>query len=102
MKPLPGKLAVLPLLASLASCEAMQRNWERSAEFYSTPQGQALLVQSFQQQRALSQQNYQFEQNRLLREQELRLERARLTQPVKVEHSGGIDVHHSGSIRVRR
>jgi hypothetical protein len=50
----------------------------------------------------LSQQNYQFEQNRLLREQELRLERARLTQPVKVEHSGGIDVHHSGSIRVRR
>lgn len=84
--------------ASLTSCEA----WEQNAAFWNSPQGQLAMTQTFQQQQALNQQNYQFEQNRLLQQQQMRLDLWRSMQPVRVQHSGSIDVQHSGAIRVRR
>lgn len=84
--------------ALLTSCEA----WKQNAAFSNSPQGQALTLQAIQNQQALNQQNYQFEQMRLLRQQQMHADMARSMQPVRVEHSGSIDVRHSGTIRVRR
>src|SRR5688572_33165572 len=84
-------LAVVGLV-SLTSCEAMQQNWERNAAFWNSPQGQMVTLQAFQQQQALNQQSYQFEQSLLLQQAQMYAESARSMQPVRVEHSGSVDV----------
>jgi hypothetical protein len=92
------RLVMLVVCASLTSCEA----WQQNAAFWNSPQGQAMTVQAIQQQQILNQQSYQFEQERLLRQQQMHMDMARSMQPVRVEHSGSIDVQHSGTIRVSR
>lgn len=93
-----GRLVVLLACASLASCEA----WQQNAAYWNTPQGQAMTLQAIQQQQALDQQRYQFEQTRLLQQQQMHADMARSMQPLRVHHSGSVDVQHSGTIRVRR
>ena len=92
------RLPALLVCASLASCGA----WQQNAAAWNTPQGQALVLQGVQQQQALAQQNYQFQQNLLLQQQQMHMDMARSMQPVRVQHSGSIDVRHSGTIRVRQ
>jgi hypothetical protein len=91
-------LVALLACAALTSCGA----WQQNAAFWNSPQGQAMTLQAVQQQQALDQQNYQFEQTRLMRQQELHADLARSMQPVRVQHTGSIDVQHSGTIRIRR
>lgn len=93
-------LAVATLL--LCSCEA----WKERMAYWNSPQGQALQAQQMMQ---LQQQSHQQSmaadqmQFQLLQQQaQMSHDHMMRMKPVKVEHSGSVDVRHSGSLHVRR
>jgi predicted anti-sigma-YlaC factor YlaD len=79
------------LTATLLVCSACSA-WTDKSNYWNTPAGQASILQAVQNAQAMSQRDYEFSQN-------MSMERARLlnaqiiaSQPVKVQHSGSIDV----------
>lgn len=74
--------------ASLVSCEA----WQQNLAFWNSPQGQAMTLHAMQQQQTLSQQSFQFQQSQLMQQQRMHMDMARSMQPLRVEHSGSVEI----------
>lgn len=95
-------VGVLLIAVSLTSCE----HFRRQREFWKSPEGQRLQAmqwmqvgdQLHRQNLQFQQQSYQAEQLQLRRMHELQLR----SRPIKVEHSGSVELRRRGTVRIRR
>lgn len=51
-----------------------------------------MTLHAMQQQQTLSQQSFQFQQSQLMQQQRMHMDMARSMQPLRVEHSGSVEI----------